>query len=140
MMKAACLFLTALLPIGLAAPMASAADKPLDCRAALTGDWRGQGKVTVMGPPVEVESRYQLKADGGFESMQRYRGQDGAWQEQRVVGEWTTKPGRGTKACEVTMTARNEWGEGSTTTTYRLIGPGRFRFDEADYDMVRVEP
>ncbi len=139
-MKAMHLLLTAILPIGFALPAAYAADKPLDCRTELTGDWRGQGKVAMMGPPVDVESHYILGADGKFQSMQRYRDKDGAWQEQRVTGEWTVKPGRGAKACEVTMTARNEWGEGSTTTTYRLLGPGRFRFDEADYDMVRTQP
>lgn len=139
-MKATHLLIAVIPPAILAAALAHAAGKPLDCRTELTGDWRGQGKVSVLGPPVEVESHYVLKADGAFESMQRYRGQDGTWQEQRVKGEWTTKPGRGAKACEVTMTARNEWGEGSTTTTYRLIGPGRFRFDEADYDMVRTQP
>jgi hypothetical protein len=139
-MKAQHLFLTALLPIGLTAATALAADKPLDCPAELTGDWSGQGKVTVLGPPVEVESRFLLNADGSFETVQRYRDQNGAWQERRDAGEWIATPGRGENTCQVTMTARNEWGEGRTTTTYRLLGPDRFRFREADYDMVRAKP
>jgi hypothetical protein len=96
--------------------------------------------VFTFGAPVEVDHRYVLKGDGTFETVQRYRGQDGAWKEQRVVGQWIARRGSAAGLCDVTMKMRGEWGEASSNSTYRLTAPGRFRFEDADFDMVRASP
>lgn len=108
-----------------------------DCRARLIGDWRGGGLVRVFGAKTAIDNRYLLRADGGFEAVQRYRDKAGAWREQRAAGQWSAQRGAAADACDVTMTIRGEWGSATTITSFMLSGPRRFRFTEAEFYMVR---
>ena len=136
MQRPVSMMLASLLAIGAAG---AARAQAADCRSQLTGDWRGAGTVEAFGARMEVDNHYVLKADGGFEAIQRYRGRDGEWQEQRSAGQWSARPGSAAQVCDVTMTTSGEWGSATTTTSYLLKGPGRFRFAEAAFDMVRSE-
>ncbi|TFF27176.1 hypothetical protein E3C22_01470 [Jiella endophytica] len=80
----------------------------LDCTAFMTGKWVGTGEGPG-GSPYELDNTYTFKADGSFETVNRFRSPGKDWSEQAVTGEWTAEPDKDQPdGCAVSMTSTYE--------------------------------
>jgi hypothetical protein len=122
--------------LGFLAVRASAA--PPDCPTFLTGQWVGKGDFEAFGRTTKVDNKYSYNKDGSFETLNRFLGEGGIWQEQRVRGSWTAARGKGRTECRVTMNGKFESEGTSSTSTFDIIDANTFR--SLGFDMQRVRP
>lgn len=125
----------ALAAIGFHAAEAGAASH--DCRQFLTGDWAGKGDFEAFGTITRVDNKYSYNEDGSFETLNRYLGKNGAWQEQRLKGDWTVAPGKVDAECRLTMNGKFESAGTSSTSTFEIVDANTFR--SLGFDMKRIQ-
>ena len=112
-----------------------ASAQPVDCKQFLTGRWAGKGTVKQFN--VEVDNAYRYDADGSFETVNRFLGTDGKWQEQRVRGSWTAGAGTEPNSCTLSQVGKFEAQGTSSTTSFTIIDADTFR--SFGFDMKRVK-